>query len=161
MPSFFFATRRFLFALLFVFSSTTTTPIVTCFQPVESSVVNNNLLESSVNKMCKDTTNESSVLRELKEKIEAQTKEIEALKHQLKGGGSGDKKAATSHGGAHGGGGPDMGADEYMESPFYKIASHRVGWLSLFLCSLSLTALIMNGFENTLHRQLELAYFVP
>lgn len=54
-----------------------------------------------------------------------------------------------------------MQADEYMALPFYKIASHRVGWLSLFLCSLSLTAIIMNGFENTLHRQLELAYFVP
>ena len=112
--------------------------------------------------MCQDTTKESSVLRELKEKIEKQTKEIESLKRQLKkGGDSNGKSGSQQHGGAHGGGGPEMQADEYMKLPFYKIASHRVGWLSLFLCSLSLTALIMNGFENTLHRQLELAYFVP
>ena len=105
--------------------------------------------------MCK-TDESSSVLRELKEKIAKQSKEIESLKKQLKGG----DKSGASHGGAHGGG-PEMQTEEYLGSPFYKIASHRVGWLSLFLCSLSLTALIMNGFENTLHRQLELAYFVP
>ena len=108
--------------------------------------------------MCKDTTNESSVLRELKETIEQQTKEIESLKSQLKA--SPPATSGGAHGGAHGGG-PEMQTDEYLKLPFYKIASHRVGWLSLFLCSLSLTALIMNGFENTLHRQLELAYFVP
>ena len=51
--------------------------------------------------------------------------------------------------------------DVYLSSPFYRIASKRVGWLSFFLASLSLTALIMNGFEKTLERQLELAYFVP
>ena len=141
-----------MFALTFAVSLLA--PTVSSFRPVESSV-------SSV-VMCKDTTNnnESSVLRELKEKIEAQNKEIEALKSQLHGGETKAPAAPTAHG-AHGGGGPDMQADEYMQLPFYKIASHRVGWLSLFLCSLSLTALIMNGFENTLHRQLELAYFVP
>ena len=36
-----------------------------------------------------------------------------------------------------------------------------MGWLTLFLASLSLTAVIMNGFEHTLSRQIELAYFVP
>ena len=106
--------------------------------------------------MCKDTTQESSVLRELKDTITKQSKEIESLKSQL----SQNGVKQNGGGGAHGGG-PEMQTDEYLKSPFYKIASHRVGWLSLFLCSLSLTALIMNGFENTLHRQLELAYFVP
>lgn len=106
--------------------------------------------------------NESTVLRELKETIAKQTKEIESLKSQLAQNRTpaAPKQQQGGHG-AHGGGGPDMQADEYMKLPFYRIASHRVGWLSLFLCSLSLTALIMNGFENTLHRQLELAYFVP
>jgi len=107
--------------------------------------------------MCKDTAQDSSVLRELKDTIAKQSKEIDSLKSQLsKSGGA----AKQSGGGAHSGG-PEMQTDEYLQSPFYMIASHRVGWLSLFLCSLSLTALIMNGFENTLHRQLELAYFVP
>jgi len=108
--------------------------------------------------MFQDTPQESSVLRELKDTIAKQSKEIDSLKNQLsKTGGT------TNQGGGGGaqGGGPEMQTDEYLKSPFYKIASHRVGWLSLFLCSLSLTALIMNGFENTLHRQLELAYFVP
>lgn len=116
---------------------------------------------SNTNTMCKDTPNDSSsVLRELKEKIKHQSKEIETLKRRLKSDGGGASTGSSSSGGAHGGG-PEMQTDEYLSSPFYKIASHRVGWLSLFLCSLSLTALIMNGFENTLHRQLELAYFVP
>lgn len=111
--------------------------------------------------MCKDTTSESSVLRELKDTIAKQNKEIEQLKSQLSSRDGGSKQSSGgAHGGAHGGG-PEMQTDEYMALPFYKIAAHRVGWLSLFLCSLSLTALIMNGFENTLHRQIELAYFVP
>lgn len=106
---------------------------------------------------------ESAVLRELKETIAKQSKEIETLKSQMKqqNTGAAAPKSNSSHGGGHGGGGPEMQADEYLKLPFYKIASHRIGWLSLFLCSLSLTAIIMNGFENTLHRQLELAYFVP
>lgn len=111
--------------------------------------------------MCKDTAQESSVLRELKDTIAKQSKEIESLKNQLSQSGAKSSGGGGAHGGAHGGGGPEMQTDEYLQSPFYRIASHRVGWLSLFLCSLSLTALIMNGFENTLHRQLELAYFVP
>jgi Mg/Co/Ni transporter MgtE len=49
----------------------------------------------------------------------------------------------------------------YRTRPFYSIAMQRVGWLSVFLSSLSLTAVIMNGFEHTLSRQIELAYFVP
>lgn len=101
---------------------------------------------------------ESAVLRELKETIGRQSKELELLRSQVNR--SSAAKPNGHSGGAHGGG-PEMQADEYLKLPFYRIASHRVGWLSLFLCSLSLTALIMNGFENTLHRQLELAYFVP
>ena len=108
--------------------------------------------------MCKDTAQDSSVLRELKDTIAKQSKEIDSLKSQLSK--TSGVAAKPNGGGAHGGG-PEVQTDEYLQSPFYKIASHRVGWLSLFLCSLSLTALIMNGFENTLHRQLELAYFVP
>ena len=49
----------------------------------------------------------------------------------------------------------------YVAKPFYAVAMSRVGWLSIFLGSLSLTAIIMNGFEHTLSRQIELAYFVP
>ena len=48
-----------------------------------------------------------------------------------------------------------------MDKTFASIALERVGWLSVFLVSLSLTALIMNGFEHTLASQIELAYFVP
>jgi len=125
--------------------------------------------------MCK-TDESASALRELKETIKSQAAEIDALKKQLVASGGGKKAsaatqqqqsakkatAAPSHG-AHGGGG-DVSAEElasYLERPFYAVASHRVGWLSLFLASLSLTALIMNGFEHTLSRQIELAYFVP
>lgn len=101
---------------------------------------------------------DSSALSELKDTIRKQKAEIESLKKQLKGG----KTSSQSHG-AHGGGGEESMDDlaVYKTRPFYQIASKRVGWLSLFLVSLSMTALIMNGFEKTLERQLELAYFVP
>lgn len=104
------------------------------------------------------TASDSTVLRELKETIRKQAAEIQRLK--------GSKQQNTSsggHGGAHGGGGDVSGDDlsAYLRRPFYEVASQRVGWLSLFLVSLSFTALIMNGFEHTLSRQLELAYFVP
>jgi cation transporter-like permease len=95
---------------------------------------------------------DSAVLRELKETIKKQAAEIDALKKST------GLKAPPS--GGHGApvGEVDMG---YLKTPFYEIAIQRVGWLSLFLGSLSLTALIMNGFEHTLSRQIELAYFVP
>lgn len=117
--------------------------------------------------MCK-TDDSASALGELKETIKKQASEIEALKGQLKQQQQQQtttkksKAPATSHG-AHGGGG-DVSDDElalYPTRPFYAVARHRVGWLSLFLLSLSLTAIIMNGFEHTLSRQIELAYFVP
>jgi cation transporter-like permease len=128
------------------------------FEPVVA-LRKQQILTTTTTTMSK-TNDSSSVLRELKETIQKQKTEIDALKKQLKG----DTKptAATSHGG-HGGGG-EVSIDElasYLTLPFYRIALKRVGWLSLFLVSLSLTALIMNGFEHTLERQLELAYFVP
>eukprot|EP00566_Odontella_aurita_P015038 CAMPEP_0113554416 /NCGR_PEP_ID=MMETSP0015_2-20120614/16137_1 /TAXON_ID=2838 /ORGANISM="Odontella" /LENGTH=349 /DNA_ID=CAMNT_0000455555 /DNA_START=171 /DNA_END=1220 /DNA_ORIENTATION=+ /assembly_acc=CAM_ASM_000160 len=112
---------------------------------------------------------EASALRELKETVKNQAKEIDSLKRQLASaqkadGGATKKKAssAPSHG-AHGGGGGDVEEEihDYLDRPFLSLARHRVGWLSLFLASLSLTAVIMNGFEHTLSRQIELAYFVP
>ena len=71
-------------------------------------------------------------------------------------------RTAAAHG-AHGGGGTDIEEeiDMYLDRPFFSLARHRVGWLTIFLASLSLTAIIMNGFEHTLSRQIELAYFVP
>ena len=119
--------------------------------------------------MCKTTESSASALGELKETIRRQANEIVALRKQLN-----ERVTATTtdskktsppraQHGAHGGGG-DVSEDElasYLSRPFYSVASHRVGWLSLFLVSLSLTAIIMNGFEHTLSRQIELAYFVP
>lgn len=102
----------------------------------------------------------STVLRELKETIRKQAAQIEALKKQV--GTNVAKKTSSSHG-AHGGGG-DISADElasYLGRPFYSIASQRVGWLGIFMVSLSLTALIMSGFEHVLAQQVELAFFVP
>jgi len=108
--------------------------------------------------------NEAGVLRELKETIRKQASEIESLKKQLSSTrGSRPKAGGGGHGG-HGAGVADSSPDElaaYLHLPFYKIATTRVGWLGLFLVSLSMTALIMSGFEDTLEQQLELAYFVP
>lgn len=101
-------------------------------------------------------SSEASALRELKEIIQKQKLEIDSLKSALK------EKQSISR--PHGHGPPTQQEEDpnlYLASPFYKIALARVGWLALFLCSLSLTAVIMNGFEHTLSRQIELAYFVP
>jgi hypothetical protein len=100
---------------------------------------------------------ESAVLRELKETIQKQATELQTLRKKLNGGQS------SAPAGAHGGG-PEASMEDlasYRTRPFYSIAMQRVGWLSVFLSSLSLTAVIMNGFEHTLSRQIELAYFVP
>ena len=108
----------------------------------------------------------SSVLRELKETIQSQAAEIEQLKKVL----SATKKATSGGGGgggghAHGHHGASADNDDavlnYKLKPFYSIAYERVGWLAIFLLSLSFTAIIMNGFEHTLSKQIELAYFVP
>lgn len=110
----------------------------------------------------REMVKDSAVLKELKDTIRKQTKEIETLKGQLKSTPSSTKQAAAvSHG--HGAGGdasPEEVAD-YLKVPFYSISLRRVGWLGVFLSSLSVTAVIMNSFEHTLEKQIELAYFVP
>jgi len=114
--------------------------------------------------MANDNSKHSaSALGELKETIQSQKKEIERLKAQVassKGGGK-TKKAAVSHG--HGGG-EELSEEEvarYLHDPFYTVGFQRVGWLGIFLASLSATALIMNVFEETLEKHIELALFVP
>ena len=102
-----------------------------------------------------------SVLRELKDTVKSQASEIERLKNELKGAGArgGANPPATSHG--HG---PAVDNDDilnYKLKSSFSIARERVVWLAIFLFSLSFTAIIMNGFEHTLSRQIELAYFVP
>jgi cation transporter-like permease len=108
-----------------------------------------------------DMTNkkDSGVLGELKETIRKQKDEIENLQQQLKSKGV---VASVSHGG-HGGGGEvsEQDISNYLLEPFYKTSFRRVGWLGIFLGSLSFTALIMNNFEHTLAKHIELAYFVP
>ena len=112
-----------------------------------------------------NTEASSSVLRELKDTIKSQSSEIERLKKELKKNKSPTTKAAAappavSHG-AHGGSVDNEDILDYGQKTFLAIASERVGWLAIFLWSLSFTALIMNGFEHTLSKQIELAYFVP
>jgi len=116
---------------------------------------------SSSNK--NSNNNESGVLKELKEKVKDQAKEIDRLRSQLKS--AGVTKASSADAvapGGHGGGEVDPeDAANYMSIPFYEQAFRRVTWLGIFLGSLALTALIMNGFEHTLANNIELAYFVP
>jgi len=113
-------------------------------------------------------SSDASALRELKETIKNQAKEINALRAALKSQTAEIIKptpaAAAAAAAAHVGHGPPANDEDpgtYLESPFYRLAIKRVGWLAIFLCSLSLTAVIMNGFEHTLSKQIELAYFVP
>lgn len=109
------------------------------------------------------TPNDSSALRELKEMIQKQANEIQALQQQLASQNQQQhQKKSRAPSGGHGvtSASPDE-LQSYLNQPFYRIALKRVGWLSVFLVSLSMTALIMSGFEHTLSRQLELAYFVP
>ena len=115
-----------------------------------------------------DSSSSSSVLRELKETIRSQASEIDRLREALSSSSAASTtKTATpaqaggGHAGHHHGGAASSSGEEYMLKPFYAIACERVGWLSFFICTLSLTAMIMNGFEHTLSRQIELAYFVP
>ncbi len=100
-----------------------------------------------------------SALRELKEIISKQAKEIEILKSKVEERKSASSAIAPSHG--HGPPVADEDPNVYLATPFYGLAIKRVGWLFIFLMSLSLTAIIMNGFEHTLSKQIELAYFVP
>ena len=104
----------------------------------------------------------SSTLRELKDTIRSQAAEIDRLKKQLAS--TGDKvakKQPPSGGHAHHGASDNEDILDYKSKSFPSIAYERVGWLALFLVSLSFTAIIMNGFEHTLSKQIELAYFVP
>lgn len=103
------------------------------------------------------SNHDSTVLRELKEIIQKQTLEITELKKKI------GREATNTISGAHGGG-SDLSIDDktsYLDKPVHELAQKRVLWLSIFLCSLSLTAVIMSGFEHTLSKQIELAYFVP
>lgn len=108
------------------------------------------------------TKTDASALGELKEVIRRQAAEIETLQKKLKEGQSASASSTSSSSGH----GPPASEDaealaKYLTTPFFMLAFRRIGWLSLFLCSLSLTAVIMNGFEHTLSRHIELAYFVP
>jgi cation transporter-like permease len=121
----------------------------------------------------------ASVLGELKETIQAQAHEIQQLKAQLKAAGTITTKTSinpstvttttaalapiisVSHGGGHGAISTAGDEGQYLHKPFFKVSLQRVGWLGLFLTSLSMTALIMNIFEKTLEKHIELTYFVP
>eukprot|EP00980_Cylindrotheca_fusiformis_P001982 scaffold443_cov125-Cylindrotheca_fusiformis.AAC.31 len=142
-----FAQLFFLASVLIVVRATTNTP--TAF------------LKRSHNLPDMATNNESGVLGELKETIRKQKNEIEKLQLELK---RQDKsKGATSvgHGGHGGGEVSEEDISNYLQEPFYKTSFRRVGWLGIFLTSLSFTALIMNNFEHTLAKHIELSYFVP
>ena len=120
--------------------------------------------KSSVN-MVKNNNDDSSALRELKDTIKAQAAEIDRLKTELStnkaSGGGVAKKKVPSGGHAHGGAPDNEDILDYKDKSSLSIAYERVPWLAVFLFSLSFTALIMNGFEHTLSKQIELAYFVP
>jgi len=124
--------------------------------------------KSPVNIMTAKTnnnTNDSSALRELKDTIKTQAAEIDRLKNELTKNGISvavKKKVVVPSGGhAHGGAADNEDILDYKEKSSFAIAYERVPWLAVFLFSLSFTALIMNGFEHTLSKQIELAYFVP
>lgn len=101
---------------------------------------------------------ETSVLGELKETISQQQAEIARLQQRLKLSGP---KSSSSHGGHGGGDVSEEDVANYLQERFYATSLKRVGWLGVFLASLSLTALIMNNFEHTLEKHIELSYFVP
>lgn len=127
---------------------------------------NNNIMAAKKKSISNNNNNDASALRELKDTIKTQAAEIDRLKNELaKKDGAAVKKVkkVPSGGHAHGGGGDVDNEDilDYKEKSFVSIAVERVPWLALFLLSLSFTALIMNGFEHTLSKQIELAYFVP
>ena len=108
--------------------------------------------------MTKNSEHDSAVLAELKETIRRQAQEIELLRAKQHG--TKSSAAATGHG--HGSVEPsEEEVAHYLQQPFYQTSFTRVGWLGLFLCSLSATAVIMNTFEHTLEKHIELSYFVP
>jgi len=113
-----------------------------------------NKMAPNQNKSVKKLSNtpDASVLTELKNVIKEQALEIERLKKK-----SNSVKSTPSS--AHGA--PDGNVSSYLQQSFLQVAITRVSWLSIFLVSLSLTAVIVNGFEHTLSRQIELAFFMP
>lgn len=100
-------------------------------------------------------TPDASVLTELKDVIKTQAAEIERLKKEINSNQSSSSSSPSAHGG------PVENVASYLQQSFLQVAITRVSWLSIFLVSLSLTALIVNGFEHTISRQIELAFFMP
>jgi len=98
----------------------------------------------------------SAAFEELKQEVARLRKENEELRQRN----TPDTKAG-GHGHGHEGGGDDADLSGYLPTSFVRLALRRSIPLSFFLTSLSMTALVMDGFEHTLHKQLELAYFVP
>jgi cation transporter-like permease len=143
--------------LLLFITTTLTFPL---FATSSLSLINTKIKIQSKGRMAPQSS-DASALSELKETIQKQKLEIDKLKAALKEASTGTTAVAaapSAHGHVpH----DDVDPDIYLSTPFFKIAIKRVGWLAVFLCSLSLTAVIMNGFEHTLSRQIELAYFVP
>lgn len=141
--------------------------VVTAIQNPTSSIAfvkrppltNSNINLNTHNKIMSNKES-SSALSELKETIKSQKSEIDRLKKELAA-----KSAAKKipSGGGHHGATSDSHDEilEYKSKTAFSIAYERVWWLAFFLLSLSFTAIIMNGFEHTLSKQIELAYFVP
>ena len=69
------------------------------------------------------------------------------------------RKLLQLRGGSGGGGGAAVG--DYSQTTLVSLVTNRGGWLAVFLLSLSLTSVVMSGFEEILEEQIELAYFVP
>merc|ERR1712238_550791 len=96
-------------------------------------------------------SNEASALRELKETIAKQADEIKVLKsalHNSKSSSSTQQQTPTSS--HHHVPSTTESPNDYISTPFYTLAFRRVYWLAVFLMSLSLTAIIINGYEHTL-----------
>ena len=63
----------------------------------------------------------------------------------------------------NGGGGTSTApvAGDYCSTSIRSLILNRGGWLAVFLLSLFMTTFVMNGFEHTLEKHIELALFVP
>lgn len=139
--------RQLLLLSCIIASTSASSPAFTTHSVLMAKNNNNNKMSNT----------DASVLAELKETIKKQAAEIEQLKKSNTGGNS-----APATGGAHGGPAPSMEEiHNYLHKPFFNVARERIGWLGVFLMSLSATAVIVNGFEHTLARQIELAFFMP
>jgi len=119
-----------------------------------------NIIASMTSKMA--PLNEASALRELKETIARQANEIKELKsalHESKSSSLTRQQASTSA--HHHVPSSTESPNEYISTPFYTLAFRRVSWLAIFIFALLGTAIIINGYEHILSKQIELAYFVP